>query len=95
MMRFNPKFIGVIPARFASTRFPGKPLVDIHGKPMIRHVYENASKALDCVYVATDDDRIYEAVKNFGGNVAMTSASHKSGTDRCIEAVEIAEKETG
>lgn len=80
--------VGIIPARYASTRFPGKPLVDIHGKPMIQHVYEQASKAssLSAVVVATDDDRIAEAVKAFGGAVVMTSPDHPSGTDRCHEA---------
>jgi len=92
-MTSGPRFIGIIPARFASSRFPGKPLADIAGKPMIRHVYERASEALEMVYVATDDTRIFEAVKEFGGNAAMTSPNHKSGTDRCREAVEIAEKE--
>jgi 3-deoxy-manno-octulosonate cytidylyltransferase (CMP-KDO synthetase) len=89
------RFIGIIPARYASTRFPGKPLADIRGKPMIRRVYEQASLALDKVYVATDDDRIYQAVMAFGGNVVMTSPHHKSGTDRCAEAVDIVENETG
>lgn len=87
------KFIGIIPARYASTRFPGKPLADIKGKPMIQRVYEQASKVLPVVYVATDDERIYNAVKGFGGNVVMTSAEHKSGTDRCSEAVKKAEAE--
>mgnify|MGYP001768998786 CR=1 FL=1 len=87
------RYLGIIPARYASSRFPGKPLAEIHGKPMIRCVYEQASKALDNVYVATDDERIFNAVKDFGGKVVMTSASHKSGTDRCAEAVELAEKE--
>jgi 3-deoxy-manno-octulosonate cytidylyltransferase (CMP-KDO synthetase) len=91
----NRKYIGIIPARFASSRFPGKPLVDIKGKPMIQRVYEQASKALETVYVATDDQRIMEAVQHFGGNVAMTSLLHKSGTDRCAEAVMIAEREQG
>lgn len=81
-------FIGIIPARYASTRFPGKPLVDIGGKPMIQRVYEQAKKALDCVVVATDDERIYDAVKGFGGEVVMTRADHKCGTDRCLEAFE-------
>ena len=89
------KFIGIIPARYASSRFPGKPLADIHGKSMIQRVYEQASKALETVYVATDDERIYDAVKAFGGKVVMTSTAHKSGTDRCAEAVTIAEQETG
>ncbi|NQU87839.1 MAG: 3-deoxy-manno-octulosonate cytidylyltransferase [Mariniphaga sp.] len=79
-------FIGIIPARYASTRFPGKPLADIHGKPMIQHVYEKARKALNDVWVATDDQRIFNAVENFGGNVVLTSSKHKSGTDRVAEA---------
>ena len=80
------KFIGIIPARYASTRFPGKPLADMKGKYMIQRVYEQARKVLDNVCVATDDDRIFNAVKSFGGNVVMTSAEHRSGTDRCFEA---------
>ena len=80
------KFIGIIPARYASTRFPGKPLADICGKSMIERVYIQASKELDVVAVATDDDRIADAVKAFGGNVVMTSSEHRSGTDRCFEA---------
>jgi 3-deoxy-manno-octulosonate cytidylyltransferase (CMP-KDO synthetase) len=79
-------FIGIIPARYASTRFPGKPLADMAGKPMIQRVYEQASKELETVFVATDDTRIYDAVKTFGGNVVMTGEHHKSGTDRCYEA---------
>ena len=80
------KFFGIIPSRYASTRFPGKPLVDICGKTMIHLVYEQASKALDTVVVATDDERIYDAVEHFGGKVVMTRADHKCGTDRCLEA---------
>ena len=80
------KFIGIIPARYASTRFPGKPLADMKGKYMIQRVYEQARKVLDNVCVATDDDRIFNAVKSFGGNVVMTSAEHRRGTDRCFEA---------
>lgn len=80
------KFIGIIPARYASTRFPGKPLADMDGKPMIQRVYEQVTGVLDNVYVATDDQRIEEAVKRFGGNVVMTSDQHRSGTDRCYEA---------
>jgi 3-deoxy-manno-octulosonate cytidylyltransferase (CMP-KDO synthetase) len=87
--------IGIIPARFASTRFPGKPLADIHGKSMIQRVYEQTSKALETVYVATDDDRIYQAVKAFGGEAIMTSVFHKSGTDRCAEAIQIVEHARG
>lgn len=79
----------IIPARFASTRFPGKPLVNIAGKTMIRRVYEQAKKAIDNVVVATDDERIYKAVKGFKGEVVMTSTEHKTGTDRCVEALEI------
>ncbi len=79
--------IGIIPARYASTRFPGKPLVDIGGKSMIQRVYEQSRKALEFVYVATDDDRIAQAVEKFGGKYIMTSANHQSGTDRCSEAI--------
>lgn len=79
-------FIGIIPARYQSTRFPGKPLAKIKDKPMIQWVYENAAKALPYVCVATDDKRIYEAVKAFGGNVVKTLSTHQSGTDRCAEA---------
>ncbi len=82
------KFIGIIPARYASTRFPGKPLADICGKTVIRRVYEQATQALDTVVVATDDERIYSAVEAFGGKVVMTRADHKCGTDRCLEAYE-------
>lgn len=79
-------FIGIIPARYASTRFPGKPLADLGGKPMIQRVYEQASKKLDIVIVATDDQRIYDCVQSFGGEVIMTSPSHTCGTDRVYEA---------
>lgn len=80
---------GIIPARYASTRFPGKPLADIQGKTMIQRVYEQASKsaALSKVVVATDDDRIYDHVKGFGGEVVRTAEDHPSGTDRCHEAL--------
>jgi 3-deoxy-manno-octulosonate cytidylyltransferase (CMP-KDO synthetase) len=84
------KFIGIIPARYASSRFPGKPLADLGGKPMIQRVYEQASKALDNVIVATDDERIYQCVKAFGGHVVMTSSHHACGTDRVQEAYTIA-----
>lgn len=82
------KVIGIIPARFASTRFPGKPLVDIHGISMIERVYRRAMEcsALDFVVVATDDARIFDSVISFGGEVVMTSSDHVSGTDRCAEA---------
>ena len=88
-------FLGIIPARYGSTRLEGKPLADICGKPMIQHVYERASKAMKDVYVATDDERIAEAVKSFGGNVVMTSAEHNSGTNRCLEAYEKIAAATG
>lgn len=88
------KFIAIIPARYQSTRFPGKPLALINDKPMIRWVYENVASTLEQVWVATDDERIYETVKSFGGNVLETETSHKSGTDRCAEAARIlAEKQ--
>jgi 3-deoxy-manno-octulosonate cytidylyltransferase (CMP-KDO synthetase) len=81
------KTLGVIPARYASSRFPGKPLVDIRGKSMIRRVYEQVSQAslIDAVIVATDDQRIYDHVQGFGGAVQYTEDSHRSGTDRCAE----------
>lgn len=84
------KILGIIPARFASTRFPGKPLVDIAGKSMIQRVYEQAKKAktLSEVVVATDDARIEAHVLGFGGKVILTSATHESGTDRCAEVIE-------
>ena len=80
------RFVAIIPARYASTRFPGKPLADMAGKPMIQRVYEQVKKALDEVWVATDDVRIFETVESFGGKAVMTSAEHRSGTDRIQEA---------
>ncbi len=82
------KVLGVIPARYGSSRLPGKPLKDICGKPMIQHVYENASKSevLDKVVVATDDQRVYDAVVAFGGEAVMTSVNHPTGSDRVAEA---------
>ncbi len=94
MSAFNT-ILGLIPARFASTRFPGKPLADIGGKPMIQRVYEQAVKVLPTVYVATDDDRISAAVRAFGGRVVMTSENHQSGTDRCAEALQKVEETEG
>jgi len=83
--------IGIIPARYASSRFPGKPLVDLKGKTMIQRVYEGASKSnkLNKVIVATDDQRIYDAVIAFGGEVVMTSVNHFTGTDRCGEVAKL------
>lgn len=81
-------FTAIIPARYASTRFPGKPLALLGNKPVIQHVYEQASSVLSEVWVATDDDRIREAVEKFGGRIVMTRADHKSGTDRIEEAAE-------
>ena len=86
---------GIIPARYASTRFPGKPLALIGGKPMIRLVYERVAEILGSVYVATDDMRIADVVDSFGGRALMTSADHRSGTDRCAEALDIISEEQG
>jgi 3-deoxy-manno-octulosonate cytidylyltransferase (CMP-KDO synthetase) len=81
------KILGIIPARYASTRFPGKPLIDIAGKSMIQRVYEQAKKCthLTEVIVATDDERIFDHVTGFGGKTLITSSDHQSGTDRCAE----------
>ena len=81
--------LGIIPSRFASTRLPGKPLINIAGKSMIQRVYEQCKKSLllNQLVVATDDERIYQHVNEFGGNVIMTSTTHKSGTDRCNEII--------
>lgn len=82
------KFIAIIPARYASTRFPGKPLALLGGKPVIQRVYEQAVRVLGEAYVATDDERIFQTVTAFGGKAVMTRTDHKSGTDRIEEAVE-------
>lgn len=82
------KFIAIIPARYASTRFPGKPLALLGGLPVIQRVYEQAISVLPEAYVATDDERIFQCVEAFGGRAVMTRADHKSGTDRIQEAVE-------
>jgi 3-deoxy-manno-octulosonate cytidylyltransferase (CMP-KDO synthetase) len=88
----NIHSLGIIPARFASTRFPGKPLVEIGGKSMIQLVYEQACKStLDEVVVATDDERIFNHIKELDGRVVMTSTFHKSGTDRCAEVAALPE----
>ena len=84
--------IGIIPARYNSTRFPGKPLIKIGGKTMIRRVYERCTLSLNNVIVATDDKRIRKEVEGFGGHAIMTSPDHKSGTDRCAEAVTLYQK---
>lgn len=89
------RILALIPARYGSSRFPGKPLALVHGKPMIQRVYEQTVKAFPNACVATDDSRIYDAVKAFGGKVVMTSSSHNSGTDRCFEAWANYEKESG
>ena len=83
------KFLGLIPARYGSTRLEGKPLADINGKPMIQWVYEKTKLEMEYVYVATDDIRIKDAVESFGGNAVMTSANHTTGTNRCLEALEM------
>ena len=83
------KFIGIIPARYASTRFPGKPLAMLGGKPVILHVYEKVAAVLEEAYVATDDERIFNAVEAFGGKAVMTRTDHKSGTDRIEEALSL------
>src|SRR6266508_4069636 len=84
------KVIGIIPARWQAMRLPGKPLAEIAGRPMIQHVYERASQAsaLAGVLVATDDERIVAAVRDFGGEVVLTSPDHRAGTDRVAEAAE-------
>jgi len=88
------KILGIIPARYASTRFPAKPLIDIYGKPMIQRVYEQTAKSelLSYLVVATDDQRIFDTVKSFGGNVLMTDSNHKNGTERCAEVLNVLDK---
>lgn len=80
------KFVAIIPARYASTRFPGKPLAELGGKTIIERVYERVAKVFDTVVVATDDARISNCVQAFGGRVVLTGSHHQSGTDRCFEA---------
>lgn len=96
-MRKDPiiKFAGIIPARYASSRFPGKPLAMIGNKTMIQRVYDQASKTLTGVWIATDDKRIFDVISGFGGKVIMTSPHHLSGTDRCAEAITRIIEETG
>lgn len=83
------KVLGIIPARYGSTRLPGKPLIDLGGKPMIQHVYERVHSSVDHLVVATDDERILSAVHQFGGHAILTSASHVDGTSRCAEAADL------
>lgn len=94
-MKNEEKVLVLIPARYASTRFPGKPLVEIAGKPMIQHVVEKAGLVTEDVFVATDDTRIFDCVEGFGGRAIMTSADHKSGTDRCFEAYQHIVEQSG
>lgn len=89
------KIIAIIPARYASTRFPGKPLALVHGVPMIVRVLKQAEKVFEDVCVATDDERILHKVLDMGGKAVMTSAAHSSGTDRCLEALTKYEKQYG
>ena len=89
------KVFGIIPARYASTRFPGKPLALLDGRSMVEWAYSRASKAFDTVAVATDDERIAAEVRRFGGCAIMTSPDHRSGTDRCAEALTLIQNETG
>lgn len=88
VIKKNMEIIAIIPARYASTRFPGKPLAKLAGKPVIQHVYEKVTQTLPDTWVATDDQRIYETVEDFGGKAIMTRPDHKSGTDRIQEAVD-------
>jgi len=87
------RFIAIIPARYASTRFPAKPLALLGGKPVIQRVYEQVKSVMEDVFVATDDKRIFQAVETFGGRAVMTRQDHKSGTDRCYEAYQKIGKE--
>ena len=86
----SQKTVAIIPARYSSTRFPGKPLADIAGKPMIQHVWERAKQtpSIDQILVATDDERILNTVRNFGGEGILTSTEHETGTDRIVEVAE-------
>jgi len=91
---FQVKVFGIIPARYASTRFPGKPLAQLDGWSMVEWVYRRASKVFETVAVATDDERIAAEVRRFGGLAVMTSPDHQSGTDRCAEALTLIQAET-
>ena len=85
----SQKTVAIIPARYSSKRFPGKPLAEIAGKPMIQHVWERAKQtpSIDQIFVATDDERILDTVRNFGGEAVLTSTEHETGTDRIVEVV--------
>lgn len=87
-MTKQKEFLGIIPARYGSSRLEGKPLLDIVGKTMIRRVYELCHEVFENLYVATDDERIVDEVKSFGGKVVMTAVEHVNGTARCLEAAE-------
>ena len=89
------RILALIPARYQSSRFPGKPLAIINGKPMIQRVYEQTAKAFEDLCVATDDHRIADAVAAFGGKAVMTATTHNSGTERCLEALHKFEAESG
>jgi len=89
------QFTGIIPARYASKRFPGKPLAMIGDKTMVQRVYDQVKNSVDTLFVATDDKRIFEEVQKFGGRAIMTSSEHLSGTDRCAEAAELIMEQTG
>ena len=86
MIGNHQNVLGIIPARYNSSRLTGKPLLLIENKPMIQHVFEKTKKILEHVVVATDDKRIFDCVNQFGGNVVMTKSEHQTGTDRCLEA---------
>ena len=92
---FQLKVFGIIPARYASSRFPGKPLALIEGRTMVEWVYQHALEAFDTVAVATDDERIVREVQRFGGRAVMTSPEHRNGTGRCAEALALMQNETG
>lgn len=92
---FSLKTLGIIPARYQSSRLPGKPLALIAKKPMIQHVYERSLSAFDLLVVATDDQRVFDTVQAFGGKVVMTSTEHNTGTNRCLEAYQTVLKEAG
>lgn len=95
MVKDMEKILAIIPSRYASTRFPGKPLALVHGVPMVVRTYRQAAKVFGDVCVATDDERILKAVEENGGQAVMTSSSHRSGTDRCLEALQKYSEKSG